>query len=564
MKKTTGKLSYFRDTWHLVKPYWTSVEKNKALFWLIMILLINLFEVYMAVQLNNWNGTFYNTLQNYDKVGFMHALYLGLIIIVIYVTLQIIGYYFSFILEIRWRKWMTNNYLTLYFQNKLFYKIRFIDSNQDNPDQRISEDIPQFIALTIQLFMGAFKAATTLISFIFILWRLSGNFKFLILDHQFYIPGFMVWIALLCAFVSTYVTFKIGNPLIKLSFTHQVYEADFRYNLVRVREYAEHIASYKGEIIEKSILTKDFENIQENFMHTLYRNLKINIFNFTYLQISSIIPSIISAGRFFSREITLGNMMQINSAFGQVNFSFSYLVFAYNNIANCRAAMNRLLGFQRMLHDAEMLPENNFYLHNKYMLSVENLKLKLPSGKILFDNFAVNLIPGDRLLIQGPSGFGKSTLLKALNGMWPFTEGIIYKNPHLNYLFIAQKPYLPKTTLKGTICYPKTNDLPNDYELAQILEKCGLNYLKDKLNESNDWNNKLSLGEQQKIAFCRIIINKPDVIFMDEITSALDENSELELSKIICDLFPKSIIISVGHRPSLVDLHNMTINLAAI
>jgi putative ATP-binding cassette transporter len=552
---------WFSDAWYLAKPFWSSSEKYSALFWLSIVITFSLLEVYMSVWLNKWDATFYNAIQNYDKAAFMKALFQGIYIMGLFVLTMLVGYYFNSILEIKWRKWLTHFYLNDWLDSKAYYKSRFTNAALDNPDQRISEDIREFIQLILSLFMGIFKSIVSLASFAVILWNLSGSFKFNLLNHHFYIPGYMLWMAVLYALLGTYITFKIGRPLIKLTYEQQMYEADFRYNLVRVREYAEHVASYDGGEIEKKIITKDFDNIVTNFRQSINRNLKINMFNYAYIQVSNIVPAIISAGRYFSREITLGNMMQITSAFGQVQFSIAYFVFSYSTIASWRAVMDRLVGFRQTIQDVKQLPEVNIAPHDKNYLAINNLQIKLPNGGILINNFSVLLNSGDRLLIQGAVGNGKTTLLKAINGLWPYTLGEINKKTGLNSLFISQKPYLPRTNLRDAICYPKSERLPDDKKIIQVLTQCDLAHLSDKLYQTCDWSNSLSLGEQQKIAFCRILINKPDILYLDEVTSALDENSEKYLYSEIIKLLPKSLIISIGHRSTLTALHSIVIHI---
>jgi putative ATP-binding cassette transporter len=555
------RFNRFIDAWILAKPYWTSTEKYKAFFWLGVVIIFSLFEVYMAVWLNKWHVSFYNAIQDYNKVAFLKALFQGTYILILYVMIMLVGYYFNSILEVRWRKSLTHFYLNDWLDSKTYYKSRFTHTYSDNPDQRISEDIRDFIQLSLSLFMGVFKSIVSLASFAVILWGLSGQFKFNLLNHSFYIPGYMVWMAVLYAFLGTYITFKIGRPLIKLTYQQQKYEANFRYNLVRIREYAEQVASYDGIETEKKILTSDFDNIVTNFMQNINRNLKINMFNFAYIQFSNIVPTIISAGRYFSREITLGNMMQITSAFGQVQFSISYFIFAYSTFANWCAVIDRLVGFNQTIRDVKQLPNINIIPLEKNYLKVNGLQVKLPNNQILINDFSVTLQAGDRLLIQGPAGNGKTTLLKAMNELWPYTTGNIYKRPDLSSLFISQKPYLPKTNLREAICYPKMNFLSDDHEIMETLNQCGLGYLIDKLYHVCDWSESLSLGEQQKLAFCRMIINKPDILYLDEVSSALDENSEKHLYTEIIKHLPNTLIISVGHRSTLKSLHTMTLNL---
>ncbi len=561
MQWSIKRLAWIKEVWLLVKPYWQSPEKKKGLFWLFLILANSVISVYMSVWLNQWNGLFYNTIQNYDKAGFLHALIKGSFIMSLYVFVMIIGYYFSSILEINWRKWLTNYYLEQWFQSKAYYHGRFVTESQDNPDQRISEDIHQFIQLTLRLFIDFFRSCLTLGSFVVILWKFSGNFKFTLFNHQFYIPGYMVWMAILYAIVGTYITFKIGNPLIKLNYQQQKYEADFRYNLVRVREYAEQVASYNGEEIEHKVVTRDFDNIVDNFMASVRRNLKINLFNYGYGQLSTIMPTIISAGRYFSKQITLGDMMQINSAFARVEYAIAYFIYIYSDIANLRSIMNRLHGFNKMIAEINASKMVKINPDQDYYLKIEDLQIETPDGKILIQNFGMEVNNADRVLIQGKPGVGKSTLLKTLNRLWPYASGNIYYKPGLKSLFISQKPYLPKVNLKEAICYPKAHNLPSDDEISRILILCDLESLIPQLYLIHDWGSHLSLGEQQKLVFARIIINRPDIIYLDEVTSSLDERSEAELYLFLNSALPDSLVISVGHRNSLLRFHNQIINL---
>ncbi len=560
---TRLKANWFAGMWHLIKPYWTGEEKLRAFGLLCLIIALSFIEVYMAVRLNSWNGALFNAIERYQKAVYVKLLFQGLFIMSLYILAMLLGVYLNSVLEIKWRKWQTNYYLSAWFSSKAYYKSRFISGLSDNPDQRISEDIHQFVQATLSLFMTVFKAATRLVSFVVILWQLSGNFKFNLFNHHFYIPGYMVWIAIIYSLIGTYVVFKIGRPLIKLTFEQQKYEADFRYNLVRTREYAENVAAYGGEEIESRIVNKDFQSIVKNFMQTINRRLKINMFDLAYSQLSEIVPTLISAFKFFAHEINLGTMMRISSAFGSVQFSIGCFVFSYPEIANWRAVVERLIGFEYMIYTTKQLPELGSQVKNTQEgIDVENLNLYLPTGQNLIGGLSVSLAKGERLLIQGRPGAGKSTLLKAINGLWPYLDGKIYKRDNLKSLLISQKPYLPKTILKEAICYPKSSGLPSDNQVTEILDLCKIGYLADKLYETADWGSQLSLGEQQQIAFCRIIINHPDIVYLDEASSALDEQSELRLYNLIIEKFPEMIIVSTGHRSSLIPLHTRILDLS--
>lgn len=561
MKSQQRRLQVFYDAWFLIKPYWVSKHKFTGFILLGLILICNIVNVYMSVWLNEWNGRFYNTIQSYDKEGFFHTLIQGFVIMSLYVFVMILSYYVSSVLEIKWRKWLTSYYLQEWFTSKAYYSGRFAQHKQDNPDQRISEDIHQFVQLTLRMFVNFFSSTLTLGSFIIILWGFSGAFKFNISGHQFYIPGYMVWIAVIYALLGTYITFKIGNPLIRINFKQQKYEADFRYNLVRVREYSEQIASYNAATAEQKIITQDFDNIVDNFIQSVHRNLKINLFNYAYGQLSDVVPTVVSASRYFAKEITLGNMMQINSAFGRVQFSIAYFIYIYNDIANLKAIMDRMIGFNHMVNVAKNINTINQNLEHKPYLIIKDLNICLPNGQQIINNFSLSINQGERVLITGVSGSGKSTLFKTINGLWYYANGIISEKKGLHSLFISQKPYFPKLNLKEAICYPKVHNLPSDEEIKEILRQCDLATLTNLLYDNHDWGNYLSLGEQQKIIFCRILVNDPDIIYLDEITSSLDENSETRLYQLLFEKLPDSAIISIAHRSSLLILHSNIIKL---
>ncbi len=550
-----------KDSWYLAKPYWVSKDKYKAFILLLLAFALSLFEVYMAVQFNKWNVDFYNAIQNYDKQAFLKALVKGIYIILLYISSPMVAEYFISVLEIKWRKWLTNYYLEKWLSNKVYYKDILSKSSLENPDQRIAEDIKDFTNIMLNLSIRLFKTVISLASFIFILWGLSGILIFNIFSYNLHIYGYMVWVALIYGFVVTYITFRIGKPLIRLNYENQKYEANFRYNLVRVKEYSEHIASYKGENLEKKILSQDFESIYNNFIKIIKKTIQINLFNFIYIRISNILPTIISAGRYFSKEITLGNLMQINAAFSQIQYAMADVLLYYSNIARLGSVINRLIELIRTVNNIEKIPSIEILEHKQKYLELKKLQVKTPSGEILVNNFSLELNPSDKVLISGPSGSGKTSLLKAINGLWPNVSGEIYQKSSLKSLFIPQKPYIPPITLKEAICYPISYNFPSDDFIKQALKDCFLEKLESRLYDISKWNNELSLGEQQRIAFCRILINKPDILYLDEATSALDEGAEEKLYNKIFNKLPSSIFISVGHKNSLKKLHNKIINI---
>ncbi len=371
----------------------------------------------------------------------------------------------------------------------------------------------------------------------------------------------MVWVALLYAVGGTYITFKIGRPLIKLNYQQEVVEANFRFGLMRVREYGENIAFYNGEQQEKTNLSNKFNEVVNNFIAIVFRQMKLDIFNISYSQIAIIFPMLVSAPRYFAKLIKLGDLMQISSAFGHVQGAFSFFMGAYGSLAGWRAVMDRLLGFNQALLTAvgyTGLPKED---SPQSYLEVRDLKISLPEQDNPFlSGIYLNLAGGDRLLVKGASGCGKTTFLRSLAGLWPFVSGQILQDKHRTELFVAQRPYMPQASLRVAICYPLQENLPSDSEISAILDSCALGYLSTALDEARDWSKILSLGEQQRIAFARILVNRPDIIYLDEASSALDEAMEQRLYHLLINSLPHSAIISIGHRSTLQQWHNQELN----
>lgn len=552
-------IQWLKDAWHLAKPYWVSEERYKAYALISAVIILNLAYVYITVLANSWYNSFYDALQRYDKALFVPLVIKFAWIAFFNVLFQLVSFYIRKYLEIGWRRWLTDKYIKSWLSNQSYYKTRFTKPI-DNPDQRISEDINSFIGLTLDLSLGLITSLVSLFSFVTILWQLSGVFNFHLFGHGWGIHGYLVWLAVLYAGVGTYITFKIGRPLIKLNFQQQAYEADFRFGLLRVREYSEDIAFYQGEQQEKTGLTRKFHNVVDNFMRVVKRTLKINGFNFVYGQTSVLFPLLICVPRYLSKAITLGALMQITSAFGRVQDALSYFLDAYTSLAGWRAVMDRLFGFQESVANAANLSGIEKEFGTNY-IAVNNLSLSLPkTNQVLVSGINFTLNSGDRLLIKGKSGCGKTTLLRSLAGLWPFAAGSISQNPEKIELFIAQKPYIPNISLRHAVCYPLIHNLPEDEVIKATLRECGIAYLAKRLDETADWGKILSLGEQQRVAFCRIMLNSPDIIYLDEATSALDEEMEQHLYQLLIEKLPLSVIVSVGHRSTLRQWHNQELN----
>jgi putative ATP-binding cassette transporter len=552
---------FFRTLWQLVAPYWRSGERWVARLLLAVIVALNLGEVYINVLLNQWNNDFYNSLQAVDKAAFMQAIIRFSYLAASIIAIAVYKIYLRQMLQIKWRRWLTAKYLTDWLGMQNYYRMQLFGSSTDNPDQRISEDIEQFLRLTLVLSLELLNAVVTLFSFLLILWRLCGSFDFTIHGKLFSVPGYMVWVALVYALIGTWITLKIGRPLIRLNFDQQQFEANFRFSMVRLRENSESIAFYKGETQERANFMGRFAAVMDNFRQIIKRQKLLTWFTSGYSQIAIIFPYVVAAPRFFAHQIQLGGLMQIASAFERVQQSLSYIINAYSNtipepnIATWKAVTDRLKGFNTSIKQAEdsHIQSDKFQRHltEERLIKADDIAIKLPDGRILLEHINLHIKPGDSLLVTGPSGAGKSTLLRALAGLWPFVEGQITLPASASMLFLPQKPYIPLGNLRQALCYPYAPDA-EDARLKEALSLCGLAQLADSLDTpATQWPHVLSVGEQQRVAFARAFLARPDFIFLDEATSALDEASEARLYETLQSRLPHTAIVSVGHRSTL-------------
>lgn len=559
---------FLRDVWILTRPYWRSAEKWVALLTLAIIIGLNLGEVYLNVQFNKWNNDFYDALQNYNKSAYLAALFKFSWLAVTYIVVVVYKVYINQMLNIRWRRWLTSSFLNRWLDKQNHYRMQLAGNPSDNPDQRISQDIGQFIDLTLGLCLGLLSSIVTLFSFLFILWKLSGTLtvplgKFGHVD----IPGYMVWFAMFYALAGTWITSKLGRPLIHLNFDQQKFEANFRFALVRFRENSEKIALYKGEEREKENFLSRFTNVFDNYWAIMKRQKTLTWFTSGYSQIATIFPFLVAAPRFFAKQIELGGLMQTASAFGRVQDSFSFIINAYTDIATWKAVVDRLNGFTTTMDETTARSEDPASFRpvpvNDGSLNIKGMTVQLPDGQPLLENVNLAIHKGDALLVTGPSGSGKSTLLRILAGIWPFAKGTLEIPKNATTLFLPQNPYLPLGTLRHALCYPFPA-AESDETLRDLLTLCHLEHLTGRLNDTENWSHTLSPGEQQRIAFARALLIKPDYIFLDESTSALDEATESYLYRTLKERLPNATFISVGHRATLKAWHDKIFNVSAV
>lgn len=553
---------FFRDVWYLTKSYWQSEEKKKAFFLLGCIIALTLGVVYMLVLLNQWNNSFYSALQNYDAKKIFDELIHFSWLAAIYILLAVYSYYLQQTLILNWRRWLTTRFIDIWLQNKTYYNLQMFGKDTDNPDQRISEDVRQFVEMTLSFGIGILKAFCTFASFVVILYNLSGSLSFTFMGKTWTINGYMLWASLLYSVIGTYITHIVGRKLVKINFIQQKYEADFRFSMIRLRESAESVAFYRGEAQEGSVFKQRFKMLLDNFWKLVNKQKQLVFLNSGYSQIAIIFPFVVAMNRYLTKEVTLGGLMQVASAFGRVQDSLSYFVDMYSSIAQWQAVVMRLTCFGHHMHDVYQQAER-FHVERfaaADVVEVDNMQINLPDGKPLLENISFTLHPGHNVLIKGVSGSGKSTLLRAISSIWPFVDGKIFLPERDKLMFIPQKSYLPLGTLRAALNYPGNKPI-DDTELIYLMDLCQIGYLKDKLDLEADWSHVLSVGEQQRLAFVRAHIQQPQWLFLDEATSALDEDTEANMYSLLQERLQQTTVVSVGHRSTLNKYHELVLRL---
>ncbi len=546
------KERFFPALWALMRPYWVSEQRGKGLILLATVVGLALMLVWLEVQFNSWNREFYNTFESKDQAEFFRQLGTFTILAVLFIITGVYKVYFQQMLLIEWRAWMTGRFLADWLSDRAYYRLQLVDKGTDNPDQRIADDLNIFVDLTLTLALGLLSAVVTLVSFIGILWLISGP----ITVAGVTIPGYMVWVALVYAIIGTLLTHLIGRPLVQIGFDQQRYEANFRFALVRLRENTEGVALYRGEAEENANFRGRFASVVSIWWAKMLKQKQLNWFTIFYAQIAIIFPFFVAAPRFFSGAMPLGGVFQIASAFGQVQNALSWFINVYPAYANWKATVDRLIGFSEALERAraEAQQQSGERLEAE-TLSLQQLELSLPQGRTLLSSTTLELKPGEPVLITGPSGAGKSTLFRALAGIWPYWKGRVTIPRGAKLLFLPQKPYLPIGSLKHSVCYPDDAALIADEAAREALQAVGLGHLAAELQREENWAQLLSGGEQQRLAFARALLNKPDWLFMDEPTASLPEDAQAELYRLLSQRLPKTTFVSIGHRASLEEFH---------
>jgi vitamin B12/bleomycin/antimicrobial peptide transport system ATP-binding/permease protein len=562
----TGLASTLAVIWRLAVPYFRSEDRWTGRILLGAVIAIELAITGINVLINQWNARFYNSLQDRNWDVFVSEMLFFCMLAALYVALAVYQVYLRQWLEIRWRRWMTSQYLDHWLDGANHYRMQLLGDAADNPDQRISEDIRLFIERGLQIGVGLLGAIVTLASFVLILWSLSAEAPLHLFDADWAIPGYLVWAALFYAIVGTALTHLIGWRLIGLNFQQQRFEADFRFNLVRVRENSEQIALLDGERAEGDQLRVRFGNVVNNWWAIMQRTKKLTFFTASYGQAAVVFPYVVASPAYFSGKFQLGGLMQIANAFSEVQRALSFFVDVYRTLAEWRAVIERLAGFNVAIDTARRAATAPPVVEviaraGKAEVEIDDLALRLPTGAPLVAADDIHVPHGDRVLVTGPSGSGKSTLFRAIAGIWPFGSGAVLVPTDATLMTLPQRPYFPIASLAGAVSYPAQRGAFSDQRIAEVLGAVGLPALVERLGEEAHWNRMLSPGEQQRLGIARALLHAPDYLFLDEATASLDDISEAALYRLLQERLKNATIVSIGHRPTLNAFHRRRLTL---
>lgn len=544
-----------KQFWMFAGGYLSPKRSIKPLLFFVLIVTLTLFSVRLSLVHSTWYNNMYTALQEFNQTVFWEQMILFCFIAGFSVAAALISYYLNQRFSINWIEWLNTELLEKWMDKRAYYKSQYMGNNLDNPDQRIQQDIQSYVKTTLSLSTGVIDAVTSMISYTILLWGLAGPMTLLGIE----IPRAMVYLVFAYVIFTTLIAFWLGKPLIRLNFANEKLNANYRYSLIRVKEYAESIAFYAGEKVEKNRLYKQFRAVIDNMWDIVFRALKFSGFNLVVSQISVVFPLLIQVGRYFEKQIKLGDLMQTLQVFGKLHSNLSFFRNTYDSFAEYKATLDRLTGFHYSVEAAQKQSKTDITDHPTDVI-FQHLSVKSPMGKILIKDLNLTLTQGNSLLIQGQSGVGKTTLLRTIAGLWSYAEGKIFCPQH-NTLFLSQRPYLPQGNLLTALYYPDTTENVDLAKITRVLEQVQLAHLQDRLEQEQDWGRILSLGEQQRLAFARLLLHKPKVAFLDEASASLDEGMEYAMYRLIREELPNTTIISVGHRSTLVPLHQQQLEL---
>ena len=546
-----------KQFWQFAGGYLSPKRSVKPLLFFLLIVALTLVSVRISLVYSEWYNNMYTSLQEFNQAVFWQQMGLFCVIAACAVSTSLASYYIEQRFIISWIAWLNDELTNKWMTNRAYYKTQYLSANLDNPDQRIQQDVQSYVKTTLSLSTGVIDAVTSMISYTILLWGLAG--PMLVLGVE--IPHMMVFLVFAYVIFTTLIAFWLGRPLIHLNFANERLNANYRYSLIRVKEYAESIAFYAGEKVEQNQLYRQFRAVINNMWNIVFRTLKFSGFNLIVSQISVVFPLLIQVGRYFEKQIKLGDLMQTLQVFGKLHTNLSFFRNSYDTFAGYKATLDRLTGFTYAIDMANRESETDIR-NSENEVIFKGLSIKNPFGRTLINNVNLTLPQGASLLIQGDSGVGKTTLLRTAAGLWSYSQGTVYC-PLDSQLFLAQKNYLPQGDLSTALAYPK-NSADIDRPLAEeILRKVQLGHLIERLEQEQDWTRILSLGEQQRLAFGRLLLHKPKVAFLDEATASMDEGLEDTMYRLLKSELPNTTLISVGHRSTLKRYHRQQLQIFA-
>lgn len=560
----TGWRSGAREAWALAKPFWASRGERLSLLLLAAVTVLTLATVWLNVQFSNWNNAFYDALQARNLAAFWHQLGVFGVLAAAFIVCAVYRQYLQQKLFMRWRLWLTDHLLAQWLRPGTAYRVSGAATTAvDNPDQRIAEDVRLFVSSNLTLSFGLLNALVTLVSFFGILWRLSGSLDvplgFGANVPVLSIPGYMVWVALAYSALGSWLAFRLGRPLVPVNAMQQKVEADFRYGLVQVRDHAEAIALSGGETAEQRRLQSAFAAIRANWDALIGYTKRLTWFSAGYGQLAAVFPIVTAAPRYFSGALQLGGLMQTAQAFGQVQGAMSWLIDVYPSLADWRATVQRLARYRQVMSQDEVRSDDEHIERASSSLpslAVKNIVLRNGDGRELVRIPSLTVERGQRILLTGASGSGKSSLLRAIGGLSRHGEGRVQLPRGASLMFVPQRAYLPQGRLLDALTYPNAEDSYDRLEIESVMRDVGLERYIEQLSHAANWASVLSPGEQQRVHFARVLLHKPDWVFLDESTSALDEDAERALYLKLQSALPEMTIVSVGHRQTLRPLHD--------
>jgi putative ATP-binding cassette transporter len=550
---------FARHLARLTRVYWTSSDAPKGGLLLALTVTLELGTVYGNVLLSDAQRRIFDAFQSKQMAALSQAFGAFLALALGFVLVSAYRIYVRQILEIRWRQWLTDHYLGLWMSSQAYCQIELHHKATDNPDQRIAEDVRNYVASALGLSLSLLNAVATLLSFAGILWSLSAGWSYDFRGSHIHVPGLMMWVAIVYALVTSWFTHQVGRRLVPLQFDRERFEADFRFGLVRFREHVEAVALSHGEAGERRTALQRFSHVVGNWLELIRAQRNLMLLTTGVGQANSLVPLLVAAPGYFAGNLSLGSVMQTSIAYGQVSGALVWFVNAYQEIAQWRASIERLFTFTEEIDStcADLLRAEGIHVDRQrdHMLRLNHLRLTRPDGRVLVEDANAVIRLGDHVALLGPSGAGKRTLLRAIAGIWRFGQGHIELPAETQTIFLNQRPYLPIGTLRAALSYPAPEGTFPDDRLCETLTLLGLDSLVGRLDDTAHWEQYLSDGEQQRLAVARVLLHEPDWIFLDGATSSLDEETEKRVYTILRERLPRAAIVSIADRASIVQFH---------